>query len=302
LKAGEPLDEIEEKLGDLSDAELAAVVKGLDRGWPTLRNRYLDALKSAARPHGSASSKTKSRIRKLRADFNRVKQMPEGAMKPQLHSVSKPALDELSGLLSPSPEDLADAGGLQLMNLRKAAHALAKFRDKALEAALSPTPSDSVKQLNAAEQSIARQASGLNRDGVRILEKNRKIAEDAGIPPEVAEGIEECNLWRLYVGLNALTIDPKLCEAARGHSTDMAERGFFSHVSPVPGKTQFTDRARLAGTTAAGENIYMGSEDPHAANKGWFFSPGHHKNMFTAGFNRIGLGHHNGYWTQMFGR
>jgi uncharacterized protein YkwD len=159
-----------------------------------------------------------------------------------------------------------------------------------------------VKQLDAEEQNIARKASGLDRDGLRILEKNRKIAKNADIPPEIAEGIEECNMWRLYTGRNALVIDPKLCEAAHGHSQDMAERNFFAHVSPVPGKTQFTDRARRAGTTASGENIYMGSTDPHAANEGWFFSPGHHKNMFNEGHRRIGLGRFNRHWTQMFGR
>jgi uncharacterized protein YkwD len=302
LKAGRPLDEIEENLKDLPDAELEVLVKNIDRAWPSFRDRYLSALKSSARPRGAAGNKSKSRIRKLRADFNRVKNLPEGAMKPPLHSISKPALDELRSLLSPTAADLATAGGMATEKLRESARALAKFRDKVLSAALSATPSDTVKQLDAEEQNIARKASGLDRDGLRILEKNRKIAKNADIPPEIAEGIEECNMWRLYTGRNALVIDPKLCEAAHGHSQDMAERNFFAHVSPVPGKTQFTDRARRAGTTASGENIYMGSTDPHAANEGWFFSPGHHKNMFNEGHRRIGLGRFNRHWTQMFGR
>jgi hypothetical protein len=302
LKAGQSLDEVEEQLENLDDTELEALIKDIDRGWPDFRSRYLDSLKSAARPDGSSGNQTKSRIRKLRADFNRVKQLPDAAMKPELKKISKPALDELQSLLSPTTTDLTKAGGAELVKLRTAARALARFRDNALDAALSATPSDTVKKLDADEQSITQQASGLDRDGLRVLEKNRKIAGDADIPPEIATGIEECNLWRLYVGLNALSMDPKLCEAARGHSQDMAEHNFFAHVSPVPGKKSFTDRARLAGTTASGENIYSGGNNPHGANKGWFFSPGHHKNMFNGGQRRIGLGHFNGRWTQMFGR
>jgi uncharacterized protein YkwD len=109
-------------------------------------------------------------------------------------------------------------------------------------------------------------------------------------------------LWRLYLGLSALTIDPKLCDAARDHSKDMSEQNFFAHESPVKGKTTPWDRASNFGTTASGENIYAGSTDPHGANTGWFYSPGHHKNMFNPGQKRIGLGQFKSHWTQMFGR
>jgi uncharacterized protein YkwD len=105
----------------------------------------------------------------------------------------------------------------------------------------------------------------------------------------------------LYVGLGALELDPQLCEAARDHSKDMAEQNFFAHESPVPGKKTPWDRAAKAGTTASGENIFAGSVDAHAANLGWFYSPGHHKNMFSPGQRRIGLGRHGSHWTQMFG-
>lgn len=106
---------------------------------------------------------------------------------------------------------------------------------------------------------------------------------------------------RLLVGLPALRLDPKLCDAARGHSQDMKEHNFFAHTSPLPGKTNPSDRAAQAGTTGGGENIFMGSADPRGANRGWFFSPGHHKNMFNPGYRRVGLGRHDRHWTQMFG-
>lgn len=62
------------------------------------------------------------------------------------------------------------------------------------------------------------------------------------------------------------------------------------------------DRAKNFGTSASSENIYMGHSDSHAANTGWFFSPGHHKNMFMSGLSRIGMGSSGKHWTRMFGR
>ena len=106
----------------------------------------------------------------------------------------------------------------------------------------------------------------------------------------------------MLVGLNALVLDPKLCAAARDHSKDMAEKGFFAHESPVPGKKTPWDRAKNFGTTASGENIFMGSNDPHAAITGWFYSPGHHKNMFRPNLVRMGLGCTGKHWTQMLAR
>ena len=81
----------------------------------------------------------------------------------------------------------------------------------------------------------------------------------------------------------------------------MQSQNFFSHESPVPDKNTPWDRAKLAGTTASGENIYMGSNVSIEAIKAWFLSPGHHKNMLSEGQRRQGLGREAKYWTQMFG-
>ena len=81
----------------------------------------------------------------------------------------------------------------------------------------------------------------------------------------------------------------------------MAEKNFFAHESPVPGKAKPWDRVAAAGTTASAENIAAGQESPEKANESWFLSPGHHKNLF-GGHKRIGLGLHQKHWTQLFGR
>jgi uncharacterized protein YkwD len=105
----------------------------------------------------------------------------------------------------------------------------------------------------------------------------------------------------MLIGLRPVRLDPKLCEAGRGHSKDMAEKNFFAHDSPVSGKETPWKRAQLAGTSANAENIFVGSKSPQAANKAWWYSPGHHVNMLNPGSQRGGMGHHEGRWTQMFG-
>ena len=109
------------------------------------------------------------------------------------------------------------------------------------------------------------------------------------------------NLTRNLLGLNALSIDLKLCAAARDHSADMQRLKFFAHESPVAGKKTPWDRAKNFGTTASGENIMMGVRDGKAANLGWFHSPGHHKNML-GNHNRVGMGLTGAHFTELLGK
>ncbi len=303
LERDEPIDDLCDSLEESDGETLADLVADLDKAWPRMRDRYLTALESGAKEVLRAGkNERRRRIGELRGEFMKVKGMGEGPMKPLLKSKSMPGMQELRMLIMPTAEEITAKLPPATVAQRKAATRLARFRDAALDAALSSTPSDSRKQLEEAEQRIATEAGDLPRDGLRILEKNRRVAEDDEVPPKEAEGVEEANIWRMLVGLNALELDPKLCDAARDHSKDMAEKGFFAHESPVPGKRTPWDRAKNFGTTASAENIYSGGTNPAAANKGWFYSPGHHKNMFAGGHQRIGLGHHNGRWTQLFGK
>ena len=136
-------------------------------------------------------------------------------------------------------------------------------------------------------------------EAARVAAENAVLAK--GRPEESVPGMTAVNAIRITCGLRPLTFDPKLCEAAAMHSRDMEKVGFFAHESPLPGKTTPWDRARLSGTTASGENIYMGSTVGADAIKAWFLSPGHHKNMFGEGHVRQGLGRSGRHWTQLFG-
>ena len=89
--------------------------------------------------------------------------------------------------------------------------------------------------------------------------------------------------------------------AARDHSNDMKQHKFFSHTSPVRGKKEFTKRAANFGASASAENIAINGGGGPVVVRAWYYSPGHHKNLF-GNHRRIGIGKAGRYWTQMFGR
>ena len=54
-----------------------------------------------------------------------------------------------------------------------------------------------------------------------VLTANARLASQ--IDPQEARCIHACNLTRTLLGLNVLSIDVRLCAAARDHSADMAK-------------------------------------------------------------------------------
>lgn len=304
METGKPIRPLIQRLSDLPAAELKNLTAALEKAWPGLFAQYQAELAKAAKTlnTGPEKNKNQERVRTLRQNFLSVYRLDEVAMKPLLKAKSMPALEELRTLLIPDLSALLKTGGPPLTKLRHAAQSFAAFRDAVLNTDLSTIPANSQTTLEAVEKKAAADISLLDSNGLRILEANAKLAAKEQLPAEEVKGIEECNLWRLLVGLNACVLDPQLCAAARDHSKDMAEKGFFAHDSPVPGKATPWDRAKNFNTTASGENIFAGSPSSHSANTGWFYSPGHHKNMFNPGQARIGLGQHGSHWTQLFGR
>lgn len=304
LENGKGCDDLIEQLNELDAKELNKLLKDYDQVWPNLRDKYLSDFKAEAKSQNTGTNRQQNKkiIREMREQFHAVRAMPEGPMKEALKTKSTPALAKLRELLQPSAERILDLAGDDLKKQRTLVMSLAAFRDGILKAAIAPEYPETLKTLKASEVASVEEFSDLDRNGLRIMEKNRKIAESAEVPEKERRGVQDLNLMRLLVGQNALEIDPKLCNASRGHSADMARLRFFDHTSPVPGKRTPSDRARAAGTSGGGENIYMGSTDPLAANRGWFYSPGHHKNMFSPGYRRVGLGNEGRHWTQMFGR
>jgi uncharacterized protein YkwD len=141
-------------------------------------------------------------------------------------------------------------------------------------------------------------ATPLSARDRKALEANEALrgAADA----EEFTGTTELNRVRWLLGLSLLRIDDKLTLAARDHSQDMATLNFFAHESPVAGKRTPGDRAARFGTSGGAENIANGHDSGASAIRGWWYSPGHHRNML-GGHARTGLGRSGALWTQMFG-
>ncbi|MDT9235451.1 MAG: CAP domain-containing protein [Limnospira sp. PMC 737.11] len=118
------------------------------------------------------------------------------------------------------------------------------------------------------------------------------------------------NQERAQAGLQPLSLNPLLNQAARNHSTNMARQDFFSHTG-LDGSSP-SDRARAVGfTSGVGENIAAGHRTPESVVQGWMDSPGHRENILNPSYTQIGIGHYflandtgsfnlNNYWTQKF--
>lgn len=302
LKTGTDLDATIADLDDLKTSELTGILERFDPVWKKQQSKYLKDYQEFV--YGELTGRGKNEADKHidlhREAFMGVYQLGEGAMKPLLKTKSMPAMKDLRRLILPTAEEIFATAPSDLKQQRKIVLSFAEFRDAVVETAVLNDERKVKPALLDKERELIASKSGLPRDGLRIIEKNTKIAEKEELPADEREGIRELNEWRLLVGLNALVLDPKLCEAGRGHSKDMSEHNFFAHISPLPGKTKPEDRAAKVGTTGGGENIHRGQENPGSANAGWFYSPGHHKNLFRPSYQRVGLGHFKGFWTQMF--
>ncbi len=132
-----------------------------------------------------------------------------------------------------------------------------------------------------------------------VLAINQELAP--AVDEEEFRAINGLNQFRMRSGLRPLLIDLLLVIVSRGHSSDMQRFGFFSHNSPVSGKSTFSSRAHQLGASASAENIYMGSYSGNAATNAWINSSGHRANML-GGYSRVGVGRIGGFFTQMFGR
>ena len=221
-----------------------------------------------------------------------------------------PAMARLSELLAVDRETvLKDTPLLQaqrdaLLELgtywQRATDALAEHAAKAAgEPAEKPPPTARFEDVLKDQEAISSLLALARNDSQRkILLVNADLA--AKLPLEEARGILDLNRMRLLLGLKPLRIDLGLCDAARDHAKDMVTLRFFAHDSPVPGKASPWDRAKRFGTSAGAENIAGGCATGVGANRMWFHSPGHHKNML-GGHSRMGLGKHENTWVQMFG-
>lgn len=245
-------------------------------------------------------------IVQLQAKVNALPKV-DGLTKDQIVKDADPAMKRLEELLSIDRKTVF-AMAPHLAESRKELLGLSALAGKAARqlsaadrklAEKLPAASELDAELAESEDLATLMVTPMKPEAQDVMFDNIAIAKQ--LDPEEASGILMLNLIRIRVGIQPLAIDLKLGDASRDHSKDMRTLGFFAHESPVSGKTTPWDRAKLAGTSASGENIFYGRSDHNSAIMAWWYSPGHFKNMMNPGFRRIGLGRVEGHWTQMFG-
>ena len=124
--------------------------------------------------------------------------------------------------------------------------------------------------------------------------------------------VELTNEERTQFGLDPLTADPLLNQAAQTHTENMAELDFFDHTG-LDGSSA-GDRIEDTGYDflAWAENIAAGYQTPEAVVEAWMGSDGHRANILDPNLEEIGVGYYfleedtgsvnaNHYWTQVFG-
>lgn len=266
-------------------------------GWPRYQEIFSAQAKIVAAKKDTADKR--QRIEKLAAEVRSLRNMGN-LSKEMIKQKGDPAVAELKTLRGVTVKEVLESSE-DMAQAHKRIYGLAREYNLCLdELFLSDfIPIDEKNVLDAFETNAAVRALPGDRETFAILEQNEKLADK--VLPEEAEGIRDLNALRMLIGLRPVLIDPKLCEAGRDHSKDMKEKGFFAHNSPVAGKETPWKRAGNFGTSASAENIFAGSTSPQAANKAWWYSPGHHVNMLAPGHKRGGMGHFSGNWTQMFG-
>ena len=114
-----------------------------------------------------------------------------------------------------------------------------------------------------------------------------------------AKIIELSNQARQQNGVGQVYHIPYLSEAATGHSAEMMQLNYFSHMSPTPGRQTPKNRIELSGgwELATAENIYraVGIPSDAIAQKvvdAWMKSPVHRKNLLNPLYNGMGVGLH----------
>lgn len=119
------------------------------------------------------------------------------------------------------------------------------------------------------------------------------------------EVIKLVNSERAKAGLPPLTTKEELSQAAYCKAQDMADKNYFSHISPTYGSLfEMLEKFGITYTTA-GENIAMGQNTPAEAMNAWMNSSRHRANILNSSYTNIGVGlaaNKNGqkYWAQIF--
>jgi uncharacterized protein YkwD len=137
-------------------------------------------------------------------------------------------------------------------------------------------------------------AAAQSRDGrTPANTATTQVTEVAGLEAQVLSAI---NAFRREQGLPVLRASRALALAALGHSTSMAEHGFFRHAgwdgSPFWRRIKPNYPPQPGTPWGVGENMVWAAPGLSAdqALRMWLNSPPHRKNLLTPAWRDVGLG------------
>jgi len=124
--------------------------------------------------------------------------------------------------------------------------------------------------------------------------------DDTAVPAALSELHQRVNAYRLAAGCEALQWHEPTARVAEAHSRDMANRGFFDHLTPEG--TDLSRRLLTGGVSWRGsiaENIALTAQGPEVVIELWVDSPPHRENLENCVFTHQGLGVFRDRWTQV---
>lgn len=111
----------------------------------------------------------------------------------------------------------------------------------------------------------------------------KMLARNAVTPAEMGKpairGLALNNDYRMSIGISPLWHNAKLARAAQGHSTEMAELGYFGHDSPVAKNASPQRRCKNEGYTGGNTECCSSASTPSSAMEMWKWDGGHHRAM-----------------------
>ncbi len=144
---------------------------------------------------------------------------------------------------------------------------------------------------------------------VLVAGGSQSVAADPAIDSEEQAFITLINNYRVQNSAPVLTTTSTINNAADWMSTDMGQKGYFSHTDSL-GRSPWTRMCDFGYcfNTWKGENIAAGYTTAQSVFDAWKNSPGHNANMLNANFKVMGLARvyvsgspYGYYWTNDFG-
>lgn len=101
--------------------------------------------------------------------------------------------------------------------------------------------------------------------------------------------VDSANADRLKLSEQGLKVNQTLVAAAQLKANDMANKGYFAHVSPTGVDPWYWFKQAGYKYVRAGENLAVNFSDSKDLHTAWMNSPGHRANIVNANYSEIGI-------------